>query len=133
MPTVIPRENRFQSQELENECSGMLATGLLNPSVWLQNRSNFAKHLTESHQQMGPIDDIMSALHVPKKGGQKITLEISHLCWGKKQWSDLRNFCSMQFYQAMSLRNVKPSHPALDSHDSHQHSVSSHACKIAQI
>jgi hypothetical protein len=41
---------------------------------------------------MGPIEDIMSILHVPKKkknAGHKITLETSYLHWDKEQWSDL--------------------------------------------
>jgi len=38
---------------------------------------------------MGPIEDIMSILHVPKKGRHKITLDSSYLHWDKEQWSDL--------------------------------------------
>lgn len=80
--------------------------------------SNFFKHLIDSNHWMGPIEDIMSILHVPKKGGHKITLETSYLCWDKEQWSDLlrKKFCLTQFYQVISLRNVRLRHvPSTDT------------------
>jgi hypothetical protein len=80
-------------------------------------KSNYFTHLIDSYHWMGLIEDITSILKKKKKGGHKITLETSYLRWNKEQWSDLlrKKFCFMQFYQVMSLRNVRLGHlPSTD-------------------